>query len=202
MLSTFYSRNVRAALNRKELREVKGSDKALRNNRVEPEPWLLGPIATASCEILLRQISGACPRLQFSCSVVSNSLPPHGLQHTWFPCLSPASEACSNSCPLSQWSHQTVSSSVVPFSCLQSFPASGYFPSSQFFASGGQSIGVSASASVLPMHIQDWFPLGWTDWISLHSKDSQEPSPTPQLKTINSSALSFLYSPTLTSIHD
>ena len=102
-----------------------------------------------------------------------------------------------NSCPLSQWWHPTISSSVIPFSShLQSFPASGCFPLSQFFASGGKTIKVSASASVLPMNIQCWFPLGWTDWISL----LQESSPTPQFKSIKSSALSFLYSPTLTSI--
>ena len=96
-----------------------------------------------------------------------------------------------------------LSFSVVPFSShLQSFPASGSFQMSQFFASGAQSIGVSASTSVLPMNTQDWSPLGWTGWISLQSKDSQESSPTPQFKSINSLALSFLYSPTLTSIHD
>ena len=94
-------------------------------------------------------------------------------------------------------------SSAVPFSfCPQSFPASGPFQMSQLFASGGQSIGGSASTSVLPMNIQDWFPLGWTGWISLQSRDSQESSPTPQFKSINSSALSFLYGSTLTSIHD
>ena len=83
-----------------------------------------------------------------------------------------------NSCPLSQWCHPTISSSVIPFSsCPQSFPASGSFPMSQFFTSGGQSIGVSASTSVLPMNTQDWSPLGWTGWISLQSKDSQESSP-------------------------
>ena len=92
---------------------------------------------------------------------------------------------------------------VTPFSSrLQSFLASGSFPMSQFFASAGQTVGVSASASVLPMNIQDWFPLGWTGLISLQSKDSEESSPTPQFKSINSSALNFLYSPTLTSIHD
>ena len=92
---------------------------------------------------------------------------------------------------------------VIPISsCLQSFPSSGSFPMSQFFISGGQSIGVSASHSVLPTNIQDWFPLGWTGWISLQSKDSQAFSPTPQFESINSSVLSFLYSPTLTSIHD
>ena len=106
----------------------------------------------------------------FSCSVVSNSLWPHGLQHTRLPCPSPTLGAYSNSCPLSQWCHPTISSSVVPFSWLQSFPASGSFPMSQFFASGGQSIGVSVSTSVLPMNIQDWYPLGLTSWFSLQSK--------------------------------
>ena len=96
--------------------------------------------------------------LQFSHSVVSDSLPPHGLQHTRLPCPSPTPGACSNSCPLSQWCHPTISSSVVPFSsCLQSFPASGSFPMRQFFAWAGQSIGASGSASDLPMIIQDWF---------------------------------------------
>ena len=90
----------------------------------------------------------------------------YGLQHARPPCPSPTSKVYSNSCPLSQWCHPTTSSSVIPFSsCPQSFPALGSFPMSQFFASGGQSIGVSASASVLPMNIQDWFPLGWTGWI-------------------------------------
>ena len=95
----------------------------------------------------------------------------HGLQHARSPCPSPTPRADSNSCPLTQWCHPTISFSVVPFSsCLQSFPASGSFPESQFFASGVQSIRVSASASFLPMNIQDWFPLGWTGWISLQSK--------------------------------
>ena len=106
--------------------------------------------------------------VQFSHSVVSNSLWPHWLQHTRLPCPSPTPGACSNSCPSSQWCHPTVSSSVGPFSCPQSFPASGSFPMRQFFASGGQNIRVSAS--VLPMNIQDWLPLGWTGWISLKSK--------------------------------
>ena len=96
---------------------------------------------------------------------MSNSLLLHGLQHASLPCPSPTPRAYLNSCPLSQWCHSTISSSVVPFSfCLQSFPASGSFPMSQFFASGDQSIRVSASASVLPMHIQEWFLLGWADW--------------------------------------
>ena len=109
----------------------------------------------------------------------------------------------SNSCPLSRWCHSTISSFVVSFaSCLQSFPASASFLMSQFFASGGQSIGVSALASVLPMNIQDWFPLGWTGWISLQSKGLSRSSPTPQFKSISSLVLSLLYDPTLTSIHD
>ena len=104
-------------------------------------------------------------------SGVSDSLRPHRLQHARLPCPSPTPRVYSNSCPLSQWCHSTISSSVIPLSsCLQSFPASGSFPMSQFFASGGQSIRASASASVLPMNIQDWFPLEWTDWISLQSK--------------------------------
>ena len=111
--------------------------------------------------------------VQFSSihSVVSDSLWPHGLQHTRLPCPSPTPGAYSNSCPLSRWCHPTILSSVVPFpSCLQSFPASGSLPMSQFFTSGGQSIGVSASSSVLPMNIQDWFPFGLTGLISLQSK--------------------------------
>ena len=108
---------------------------------------------------------------QFSHSVVSNSLQPYGLQLARLPCPSPAPETCLNSCPSGQWCHPTISCSDAPFSfCLQSFPASGSFLISQFFASGGQSIGVSASTSVLPVNIQDWFPLGWTGWISLQSK--------------------------------
>ena len=139
---------------------------------------------------------------QFSCSVTSDSLWPHGLQHTMFPCPSPTPKACSNSCPSSQWCHPTISSSVVPSSsCLQSFPASGSFPVSQFFAPGGRSIGVSASASVLPMNSLDWSPLGLVG-SPCSPRDSQESSPTPQFKSINSLALSFLYSPTLTSIYD
>ena len=102
---------------------------------------------------------------------MSNSLRPHGLQHARFSCSSPTPRAYSNSYPLSWWCHPTISSSVIPFSsCLQSFPASGSFPMSQFFPSGGQSIEALASVSVLPMNIKDWFPLGWTGWISWQSK--------------------------------
>ena len=119
-------------------------------------------------ECVLLVISKDCI-LQLSRSVISDSLRPHGLQHARPPCPSPAPGVYSNSCPLSWWCHPTISSSVFS-SCLQSFPASGSFPMSQLFASGGQSIGVSASASVLPMSIQDWFPLGFTALISLLSK--------------------------------
>ena len=109
--------------------------------------------------------------IQFSPSVVSNSLWPHGLQHDRPPCPSPTPTACSNSCPWSRWCHPTISSSVILFSSrLQSFSASGSFPMSQFFPSGGQSTAVSASASAFPMNIQDWFPLGLTGLISLPSK--------------------------------
>ena len=105
--------------------------------------------------------------VQFNRLVVSNSLRPRGLQQARLPCPSPTPEACSNSCPLGQWCHPTISSSVVPFSsCPHSFPASGSFLMSRFFTSGGQSIGLSASTSVLPMNTQDWSPLGWIGWIS------------------------------------
>ena len=134
---------------------------------------------------------------QFSCSVMSDSLRTHGLQQARPPCPSPTPRACSNSCPLSQWCRPTISSSVVPFSShLQPFPAPGSLPKSQFFSSGGQSIGASVSASVLQMNIQDWSPLGWTGWICAVQGALKESSPTPQFKSINSSALSFLYGPT------
>ena len=131
--------------------------------------------------------------VQFSHSVMSDSLRHHGLQHARLPCPSPTPRTCSNSCPLSQWCHPTMSSSVIPFSsCLQSFPASAFFPMRQFFASDG----ASASASVLPMNVQNWFPLRLVVWspckgLSLW-RDSQVSS-TPQFKSTNSLALSFLY---------
>ena len=112
--------------------------------------------------------SGLLLSVQFSVSVVSNSLWPHGLQHARPPCPSPTPGVYLNSCPLSRWCHPAILSSVVPFSsCPQSLPASGSFQMSQLFASGGQSIGVSASTSVLPMNTQDWSPLGQTGWIYL-----------------------------------
>ena len=130
-----------------------------------------------------------------------HSLRPHGLQQSRPPCPSPTSRVYSNSCPLSQWCHPTISSTVVPFSsCLQSFPASGSFPMSQYVASGGQRIG--ASASVLPMNIQGWFPSGLTGWITLKAKGLSRSSRTPQFKSISSSALSLLCGPTPSSIHD
>ena len=113
----------------------------------------------------LGEIFSLSVSVQFSCSVVSDSLRPHGLQHTRLPCPSPTPGACSNSSLSSWWCHPTISSSVIPFSCLQSFPASGSFLISQPFTSGGQSIGALASASVLPKNIQDWFPLGLTGLI-------------------------------------
>ena len=147
--------------------------------------------------------NGLFSSVQFSCSVVSDSLRPHESQHTRPPFPSPTLGVNSNSCPSSQWCHPTISSSVIAFSsCPQSLPTSGPFPMSQLFTWGGQSIGVSASASVLPMNTQDWSPFGWTGWIPLQSKGSQESSPAPQFKSINFSVLSFLHSPTLTSIHD
>ena len=139
----------------------------------------------------------------FCHSVMSNSLWPHGLQHSGLPCPSPSPGACSNSCPLSWWCHPTISSSVALFcSCLQSFPASGSFPMSWLFTSDGQSTGVSASATVLPMNVQDWFPLGLTGLTSLLSKGLSRVFSNTQFKSISSPPLSFVYGPTLTSIHD
>ena len=137
--------------------------------------------------------------VQFRCSVMSNSLQPHAR----LPCPSPTPGACSNSCPSSQWCHPTTSSSVIPFSShLHTFPASRSFPMSQFFTSGGQSIRVSASASVLPMNIQDWFPLGLTGWISLQSKGLSRVFSNTTVQKHQFFGAHFLYSPTLTSIND
>ena len=137
----------------------------------------------------------------FSHSVMSNSLWPHGLQHARLPCPSQSPRVFSNSCPLHQWCHPTVSSSIVPFSsCLQSFPAIGSFHMSQFFVSGGQNIGASVSASVCPMNVQDWFPSG--QLARSHSPRDSEVFSKTQFKSMNSSVLSFLYVPIFTSIHD
>ena len=141
--------------------------------------------------------------VQFSSTVMSSSLRPHGLQHARLPCPSPTPRAYSNPCPLSQWCHPTISSSIIPFSSrLQSFPASESFPMSQLFTSGGQSIGVSASTSVLPMNTQDWFSLGWTCWISLQSKGLTGVFSNTTVQKHQFFRLSFFYGPTLTSIHD
>ena len=137
--------------------------------------------------------------VQFSCSVVFDSLRPHESQHARPPCPSPTPGVHPNSCALSRWCHPTISSSVVPFSsCPQSSPASGSFPMSQLFASGGQSTGVSAS-NEHPGLIS--FRMDWLDLLAVQGT-LQESSPTPQFKSINSLALSLLHSPTLTSIHD
>ena len=123
--------------------------------------------------------------VQFSHSVLSDSVRPHGLQHTRPSCQSPTPRDYTNSCPLSRWCHPTISSSSVPFSSHpHSFPATGSFQMSQLFIWGGQSIAVSASASVLPMNIQDWFPLGWTGWISLQSKGLSRVFSNAKLSTI------------------
>ena len=141
--------------------------------------------------------------VQFSRSVVSNSLQPHGLQHARLPCLPPTPRACSKSSPLSQWCHLTISSSVVPFSSyLQSFPASGSFQMSQLLIAGGQSIGASVSASVLPMNIEDWFPLGLTGWISLQSNGLSRVFSNTTLQKHQFFGTQLFFSPTLTSIHD
>ena len=140
--------------------------------------------------------------VQFSCSVMSNSLQPHGLQHARLPCPSPTPGVYPNSCPSSQWCHPTISPSIVPTSSSpQSFTASGSFPMSQVFATYSQSIGVSDSTSVLPMNIQDWFPLGWTGWISLQSKGLSRvfSNNTVQKHQFFGAQLSCS---TLTSIHD
>ena len=132
---------------------------------------------------------------------MSNFLRLHGLQHARLPCPTLSPRVCSNSCPLSQWCYLTIASSAILFSsCLQSFPVSGSFPINQLFAAGGQSTG--ASASVLPMNIQGWLPLALTGLISLLSKGLSRVYPSTTIQSINSSALSPLYGPTLTSLHD
>ena len=151
-------------------------------------------LAKAECSVQFSSVAQPCLTV---CD------PMNCMQHTKPPCPSPTPRIYPNPCPLSWWCHPTISSSVVPFSfCPQSFPALGSFQMSPLFTSGGQSIGVSVSTSVLPMNTQDWSPLGWTGWISLQSKGLSRVFSRPQFKSINSSALSFLYSPTLTSIHD
>ena len=141
--------------------------------------------------------------VQFSCSVVSDSLRPHESQHARPPCPSPTPRVHSDSHPSSHWCHPAISSSVVPFSsCPQSLPASESFPMSQLFAWGGQSTGVSALASLLPKNTQDWSPLEWTGWISLQSLGLSRVFSNTTVSKHQFSALSLLHSPTLTSVHD
>ena len=140
---------------------------------------------------------------QFSRSVMSDSLWPHELQHARPLYPTPTPGVHPNSCPFSRWCHPAISSSVVPFSsCPQSLPASESFPMSQLFTWGGQSIGVSALASVLPKNTHDWSPLGWTGWISLQSKGLSRVFSNTTVQSINSSVLSLLHGPTFTSVHD
>ena len=150
----------------------------------------------------MQEIQVQFSSVQFSCSVVSDSLQLHKLQHARPPCPSPTPGVHPNPCPLSRWCYPAISPSVVPFSCHQSFPAPGSFQMSQLFTSGGQSVGVSASTSVLPRTLRTG--LLWDGLVGspCSPRDSQESSPTPPFKSINSLALSFLYGPTLTSIHD
>ena len=165
--------------------------------------WGLGSpsLAGKTCQL---QIVFDMWYVQFS-SVAQSclTLRHHGLQHTRVCCSSPTPGAWANSCPSSWWFHPTISSSVLLFSsCLQSFPVTGSFLMSPFFTSVGQSIGGSISASVLPMNIQDWFPLGWLGGSPCSPRHSQQTCATPEFKTINCSSLTILYGATVTSIHD
>ena len=181
---------------KKELNKVK-KEKRRRNGEPAPSGHRSLHWGRAAWEMVGHLFPGGS--VPFSRSVVSDTLRPHELQHTRHPCPSPIPRVYPNSCPLSWWCHPTISSSVVPFSSqLQCFPAPGSFPMKQFFAPGGQTIGVSASISVLPMNTQDWSPLGWTGWISLQSKGLSNTT----VQSINSLAVSFPYGPTLISICD
>ena len=182
-----------------------GLSRVFSNSTVQPclvqGPTVLGR-TMLTCECLIN-VNSSVQSVQFSCSVVPDSLRPHGLQHPRPPCPSPTAGVHSNSRPLSWWCHPAISSSVIPFSsCPQSLPASESFPMSQLFASGGQSTRVSALASFLPKNTQTDLLQNGLVGSPCSPWDSQESSPTPQFKSINSSALSFLHSPTLTSIHD
>ena len=151
----------------------------------------------------IKRVIQSFKRVQFSSSVASDSLQPHELQQARPPCPSPTPGVYSDSCPLSWWCYPAISSTVIPFSfCPQYLPASESFPMSQLPPWGSQSIGISASASGLPMNTQDWSLLRWTGWISLQSKGLSRVFSNITVQSISSLALSFLHSPTLTSIHD
>ena len=159
------------------------------------------PLSDCGCIIISTILQCLITAINFS-SVMSDSLWPHELQHMRPPCPSPTPGIYPNSCPLSRWCHPTISSSVISLSsCPQSFPASGSFQMSQLFTSGGQSIGVSASTSVLPVNTHNWSPLGWTGWISLQSKGLSRVFSITTLQKHQFLCAQFLYSPTLTSIH-
>jgi len=162
--------------------------------------WNNGPGDLKNSWTVPQKIKPRVPSVKFSHSIVSDFLWPHGLQHA---CPSPTPRACSDSCPSSPWCHPTILSSVTPFSsCFQSFPTSRFFPMSQFFSSGGQSIDISASALVLPKNIQDWFPLGWTGWISLQSKGLSRVFSNTIVQKHQFFSTQLFYGPTLTSIHN
>ena len=169
--------------------------------------YINGKVLLKNDRMISASFQGKPFSIMFQFSSVAQSCPtlcdPHEPQHTRPPCPSPTPRVYPNPCPSSRWCHQAISSSVIPFStCPQSLPASGSLPMSQLFASGGQSIGASASASVLTMNTQDSSPLGWTSWISLQSKGLSRVFSNTLVQNIISSALSFLHSPTLTSTHD
>ena len=148
-----------------------GKEATVRTGNGTTDMFQIGKGVCQGCILSPAYLTYIQSSVQFSLSVVSNTLRPHEPQHARSPCPSPTPRVQPNPCPLSQWCHPTISSSVIPFSsCPLSFPASGSFPVSQLFVSGGQIIGVSASTSILPMNTQDWSPLGWTGWISLQSK--------------------------------
>ena len=170
-------------------------------SRRSSQPRDQTPVFCIDRQIIFHWATWEAP-VQFSRSVVSDSLWPREPQHTRSPCPSPTARVYSNPCPLSRWCHPTISSSVIPFSsCPQSFPASGSFQMSQLFASGGQSIRVSASTSVLPMNTQDWSPLGWTGWI-LQSKGLSRVFSNTTVQKHQFFCTQLLYSPALTCIHD
>ena len=170
---------------------------------IKPVPLALGAQSLNHCTFREVHDHFQLSSVQFSCSLMSDFLWPHGLQHNRLPCPSPIPRAYSNSSPSSHWCHPTISSSAVPFSSrLQSSPASRSFPMSQFFSSDGQKLEFQLQHQCFQWIFRADFLQEWLIWCSCSPRDPQESSPTPQFNSINSLALSFLYSPTLTSIHD